>query len=104
VTTFAVTGRAATWSGTGSWNGHAGYTFMATAIDQTRNSRDWHSSRVLRRSDQLRITVKSANGTVVFTIDGPVTRGNIVVSARSGGSHDHDGHDWFRLSRLPIRS
>lgn len=102
VTTFAVTGKTATWTGTGSWKGHAGYRFTATAVDQARNGHDSHRADKARGADQLRITISDASGKVVFAIAGPVSRGNIVVSLRSG-SHNRDGDDGFRLARLPMR-
>ena len=100
VTTFAVTGRTATWTGTGSWNGHAGYTFAATASDAAKSGHDSHKASSKHKADQFAITIRDASRQVVFTIAGPVSRGNIEVSARSGGGGDH--HDGFRLSRLPM--
>jgi hypothetical protein len=103
VTTFGVADRTATWTGTGSWNGHAGYTFNAIAVDQARNGHDRHRSHESsqRAADRFSITISDSSGSVVYTTAGPVTRGNIVISTRSGDDDrdDHDG-DGFRPFRV----
>ena len=101
VTTFAVTGSTATWTGTGSWNGHAGYAFTATAVDQARNGHDSHKQNSKHASDQFAVTISDASGKVVFTIAGPVSRGNIVVKLDSAPKAPaHNGEQ--RLYRLPL--
>jgi hypothetical protein len=58
------------FSGTGRWNGHAGYRFEVAATDK----------RYGRRSrDYVRITITSATGEVVARSEGTLDGGNIFV-------------------------
>ena len=90
VTTFQLSGTTATWTGTGRWNGHTGYTFTATAIDQARNGHESHRHRSPRATDRFQVTISDTAGAPVFEIAGRVQRGNVVVSARSSHSRDSD--------------
>ena len=80
----------ATWTGTGKWNGQSGYSFTVIATDSGQRSShaDVHGRRASAAPDRFEITIRNASGVVVFTIAGPVSRGNIVVAPRSG----HSGH------------
>ena len=85
-----VSGSTATMTGTGAWNDRAGFSFTAVALDGGRRTSDYGEHRRLTRAftDRFEITIRNASGAVVFVITGPVTRGDIVVSARSGyGEH-----------------
>jgi hypothetical protein len=55
-------------SGTGRWNGRAGYRFDAVAVDAGEPG---------RRRDSFRITVRDAAGHVVASVDADITGGNI---------------------------
>jgi len=92
VTTFVRTGMTVAWTGMGTWNGHTGYSFAATAVDSSQRSTYRAERRATLRGttlngDRLMVTIRDAEGNVVFAVAGPVTNGNIVVSSRSG---DHD--------------
>ncbi|WP_231250641.1 PKD domain-containing protein [Nocardioides furvisabuli] len=69
VSSLAVSGRTATWSGTGRWNGKKGYTFSAEATDHRRKG----------KKDKLVIKVKDARGTVVLSLGGQLTKGQITI-------------------------
>jgi hypothetical protein len=70
VQSLSVSGRTGTWSGTGKWNGQAGYTFSATATDNGRGNTDTFS-----------VTIRDASNSVVFSASGTLRAGNIVVHA-----------------------
>jgi hypothetical protein len=57
-----------TISGSGRWNGRRGYTFAATAVDAGEPGRG---------QDTFAITIRSAEGQVVASVDAPITQGNI---------------------------
>jgi hypothetical protein len=99
VTSFVISGTTATWTGTGRWNGHTGYSFTATAVDQARNGRDSHGTRSRRASDRFEVSISDSSGTVVFEIAGRVQRGNVVVSARHG-AEEFDRRLEQRMTRL----
>jgi hypothetical protein len=90
VATFTRSGMTATWTGTGSWNNLPGYTFTATAVDGARHAsgHERHRLRPSGTGDRFEITIRNASGTVVFAIASPVSRGDIIVSSRSGDSED----------------
>ena len=103
VTTFTRSGVTAAWTGTGSWNGLTGYSFKATAADNGRraSSEDKRHRRASWTADQIEITIRNSSGDLVFTIAGPVSRGDIVVTSRSSDGehareHNREGN-WSRL-------
>jgi hypothetical protein len=55
-------------SGSGRWNGRAGYTFEATATDR---------GELGRGRDTFAITIKDSRGSVVASVDGTLAGGNI---------------------------
>jgi hypothetical protein len=63
-----ATADSATFTGTGTWNGAAGYTFEITAVDLGEPGRG---------RDTLSIVVRDGGGRVVANVEGTVTNGNI---------------------------
>jgi hypothetical protein len=61
-------GQSVTFSGTGVWNGKAGYTFEARATDRGEPGRG---------RDVFALVVKDSRGTVVLNIKGTIDEGNI---------------------------
>ena len=61
-----------TWTGTGKWNGVAGYMFTATVVDNGTSG---------KKGDTISLVVKTSGGSTVFTTGGaqPLKGGNIVV-------------------------
>ena len=57
-----------TFSGSGTWNGQSGYTYLATASDLGEPGRG---------RDTLTVVVRAPNGSVVATLGGTLTSGNI---------------------------
>ena len=57
-----------TFTGTGKWNGKAGYTFTVTATDKGEPG---------RRRDTFSLIVKDATGKVVTSVDDVIDGGNI---------------------------
>jgi hypothetical protein len=57
-----------TFTGTGRWNGHAGYTFDARATDAGEPGRG---------RDVFAITIRNPAGAVVASVDATLTSGNI---------------------------
>ncbi len=72
VLTLTGSGNTATWTGTGKWNGVAGYKFTATVVDNGTSG---------KRGDTISLVVKTSGGSTVFTTGGanPLKGGNIVV-------------------------
>ncbi len=72
VLTLNPTGNSGTWTGTGRWNGIAGYTFMISVVDNGTSG---------KKGDTISIVIKSPTNVVVFTTGGsqPLKGGNIVV-------------------------
>ena len=65
------------FTGAGVWNGAAGYTFTATAIDAGEPGRG---------RDQFTLTISGPDGSVVADVTGPIAGGNIQSSrAHEGG-------------------
>jgi len=60
------------FSGTGCWNGHSGYRYEVSAVDQG----DFN-----HRNDSVRFTIKAPNGSVVANVNGQLAWG-FVESAR----------------------
>jgi len=56
------------FTGSGRWNGHAGYTFDATATDQGEPG---------RHRDTFSLVIKDPSGTVVSSVSGTLDDGNI---------------------------
>ena len=114
ITSLMFAGSTATFSGTGSWNGRTGYTFVAVATDASRRAHDTHdrwsaalgayplvgSSRTAA-GDRLALTVLDSSGVVVRSFDWPVLGGDI--SVLSAGVHDSGGED-DSPSREPMPS
>ena len=72
VTALSVSGKTATWSGTGRWNGKNGYSFSAEATDHGKKGKKG-------KKDKLVIKVKDAKGKVVLTLGGQITKGQITI-------------------------
>ncbi|TFD72735.1 choice-of-anchor L domain-containing protein [Cryobacterium gelidum] len=58
-TSLVVSGNTATWTGSGKWNGTAGYTFQVSVVD--------NGSSGGKKGDTIKIVIKNPSGTVVFT-------------------------------------
>ena len=73
VSTLSVSGNTASWSGTGSWNGQAGFTYEIVAVDNGGSGS--------KKGDSITITIKNAAGAVVFSTNGRQTLkgGNITI-------------------------
>jgi hypothetical protein len=73
VSSLSGSGNMATWSGTGSWNGEAGYTYTISVVDK--------GSSGSRKGDTISITITSPTNVIVFTTDGAqsIKGGNITV-------------------------
>ena len=56
------------FTGVGTWNGHTGYTFRATATDAGEPGRG---------RDAFAITVTDASGHIVASVNATITDGNI---------------------------
>ena len=69
VSSLSVSGKTATWSGTGLWNGKKGYTFTVEVVDAAKKS----------KKDSFSITIKSSNGSTAFTVTGSIQKGQIVI-------------------------
>ena len=61
-------GNAATFSGTGTWNGSPGYTFEARATD---------AGEPARGVDTFAITIRNAGGEIAALVDGKLGGGNV---------------------------
>ena len=72
VTALSVSGKTATWAGTGRWNGKNGYSFSAEATDHGKKGRKG-------KKDKLVIKVKDARGKVVLTLGGQLTKGQVTI-------------------------
>jgi hypothetical protein len=57
-----------TFEGTGWWNGRSGYRFSAQAIDAAQPGAGY---------DRVAITIRDAAGTVMASVDGTITSGEI---------------------------
>jgi len=72
VTTLTTTATTATWSGTGRWNGTAGYTFTVSVVDAPKSTGK-------PAKDQIRITITAPGGSTVLDVSGALKGGNITV-------------------------
>jgi hypothetical protein len=72
VQSLTVTGKRATFGGTGLLNGHSGHSFEANVADNRRPGRSGPP-------DTMRVVVRNPSGAIVRTIEGEVTRGDIAV-------------------------
>jgi hypothetical protein len=72
VLTLNSSGNSGTWTGTGRWNGVAGYTFTISVVDNGTSG---------KKGDTISIVIKSPTNVTVFTTGGlqPLKGGNIVV-------------------------
>ena len=72
VLTLDASAHAGTWTGTGKWNGVAGYTFRVSVVDLGTSG---------KKGDTISIEIKSPTNVTVFTTSGaqPLKGGNIVV-------------------------
>jgi hypothetical protein len=72
VLSLSATADAGTWSGTGRWNGVAGYTFTVSVVDLGTSG---------KKGDTISIVITSPANATVFTTGGaqPLKGGNIVV-------------------------
>jgi hypothetical protein len=73
VSSLSGSGNTATWSGTGSWNGQAGYTYTISVVD--------NGSSGSKKGDTISITITSPASVVVYSTGGPqaLKGGNITV-------------------------
>ncbi|MEO5853001.1 MAG: post-COAP-1 domain-containing protein, partial [Nocardioides sp.] len=71
VATLKVTGKRASWSGTGKWKGQAKYTFKVQVEDNRHGNKGGR--------DKFEIVVKNSSGTTVFSASGPVKGGKITI-------------------------
>jgi hypothetical protein len=73
VLTLNGSGNNATWTGTGKWNGVAGYTFAVSVVD--------NGSGGAKKGDTITIVIKDSHGNTVLTTVGAQTLkgGNITV-------------------------
>ena len=62
------------FTGTGRWNGAAGYRYEVSAINKGKSNR--------RYRDGVRITIKAPGGAVVAHVDGILSGGEIQVWTR----------------------
>jgi uncharacterized repeat protein (TIGR01451 family) len=72
VLTLDASAHAGTWTGTGRWNGVAGYTFRVSVVDNGTSG---------KKGDTISIEITSPTNVIVFTTNGaqPLKGGNIVV-------------------------
>ena len=72
VLTLDSSGNSGTWTGTGKWNGVAGYSFTVSVVDNGTSG---------KKGDTISILIKSPTNVTVFTTSGPtpLKGGNIVV-------------------------
>ena len=72
VLTLDTSGNSGTWTGTGKWNGVAGYSFTISVVDNGTSG---------KKGDTISILIKSPTNATVFTTSGPtpLKGGNIVV-------------------------
>jgi hypothetical protein len=73
VTSLAVSDTAATWWGTGRWDGADGYTFEVSVVDNGQG----HKKTTI--PDQFSVVIRDGSGAVVFSTSGPLKGGNITV-------------------------
>jgi hypothetical protein len=103
VDTLTATGRTATWSGTGSWNGRPGFTFTAKAVDAGRRSGSEERSVMSDSSsipDRLALTIRNSFGAIVWGADWQLLSGEIAV--RLAGSDREDGiESWILIRGMP---
>ncbi|MEO8678624.1 MAG: Ig-like domain repeat protein [Vicinamibacterales bacterium] len=76
-----ATADSAIFTGTGTWNGAAGYTFEARATDAGEPGRG---------RDTFALTVRDRNRMVVATVNGTLTQGNIQSARWANGRDDHE--------------
>lgn len=82
VTAFTVDGKTATWSGTGSWNKQAGYTYTVSVVDNgTNNGGNNGKGKGNKKGepDTISLTVTAPDGSVVLNVSGPLQGGNLTV-------------------------
>jgi uncharacterized repeat protein (TIGR01451 family) len=73
VTSLSGGEHSATWTGTGRWNGLAGYTYEVSVVDNGQG----HGRNAT--PDTITLTIRDAAGQVVLTAGGALKGGNIVV-------------------------
>lgn len=71
VDSLTVAGKTAEWSGTGSWNGEDGYTFVASVVDNGQGKKS--------PADSFSLTIKDGGGGVVYTASGLLKGGNLTI-------------------------
>jgi hypothetical protein len=73
VSSLSSSGNAATWSGTGRWNGQTGYSYTISVLD--------NGSSGSKKGDTISITIKSPSNVVVFSTNEPqaLKGGNITI-------------------------
>jgi hypothetical protein len=98
IRTLIVSGRTASWTGAGTWDGKAGFTFTVAIVDgATRESRSSDHSvvtvaplgkRESESRDRFAITIRDPLGVSVFSTDATLRSGNITIEGNKprGGS------------------
>jgi hypothetical protein len=71
ISSLVVVGNQATWSGSGRWDGAAGYSFTAVAVDAGKRGK--------RSADTFSITIRDAGGAVVWAATETLEGGNITI-------------------------
>jgi Bacterial Ig domain/PKD domain len=72
VLSLSGTGNTATWTGTGAWNGSAGYRYSVTVVDNGNGGKK-------AAPDTISITIRTPGGTAVVSTNGPLKGGNITI-------------------------
>jgi len=108
IRTLTIDDRTATFAGTGTWDGLAGYTFTVRVVDAGARGSETPGRSAARmtddgrrssaRSDRFAITIRGPLGVLVFSTDAALTRGEIVINGNTG--HDEDGADAPRLRAI----
>jgi hypothetical protein len=117
IRTLTVSGRTASWTGTGTWDGNAGFTFTVAIVDgATRESSSSDRSAVTvtplgtRESesrDRFAITIRSSLGASVFSTDATLRSGNVTIEGNKsrGDSGDSAGTaDWADRAAPRLRA
>ena len=86
---LAIHDRTATFTGTGTWDGLAGYTFTVRATDASRRDSETHDRPAMRvegrdrrgsdARDRFAITIRSPLGVSVFSTDAALSSGDIAI-------------------------
>lgn len=83
ISSLAIDGHTATFTGTGSWDGFPGFTFAVRIVDAGRSDSE--------HRDRFAITIRDPQGATVFGADWPLRRGDIAINGGRDKDHDEDG-------------